>query len=129
MQTRSEIRHLPVDLTPKELHQKGQLTAKGIEELKTIEADKAAATKRFSDSLKDKRSELDKLAHEINTGEEVRPVECWWKQNWRDHSMELYRGDTGDTVYTRAMTEAERQLELDVVERQQSFEDTDKRAH
>jgi hypothetical protein len=130
MQSRSEIRHLPVELTQKELLQKGQLAAKGVDELKEIEAEKAASSKRFGELVKDKRSLLDKLAHEITTGEEVRPVECFWKQNWREHTMVLYRGDTGDNVYERSMTEAERQLELDVLDRQQTLDGTeDKRAH
>jgi hypothetical protein len=105
---RTECHHLPVKLTEHETLVKGREAAKELNALNTLEAEKADVTKDFAERIKKKRRELDKLAHEVSTGTEVRPVDCDLVPRFADEMIDVVRPDTGATVSSRPMTQSER---------------------
>ena len=102
-----EIRHLPCALTNDELLEKGQLAAGCVAELRKLEDEKAEAAKRIGEAIKEKQSEQRRLAHEISTRSEVRPVECRTVALFQTRQMITVREDTGETVEKRPMTDGE----------------------
>jgi hypothetical protein len=112
----AEFRQLPVKLTKNEVLTKGKLAAKADIALGELEDQKAEVTKDYAERIKLKRKELDQLAREIDTGTEVRPVKCTPVARWRDYMMDIVRDDTRETVESRPMTHAERQMALDLEE-------------
>lgn len=106
---RLETRHLPCALTDRELLAKGQLSAQAVKDLRKLEDEKKAWASKYADLIKDKEMELRKLSTEIETGEEVRPVDCYVEPRWSDFMVEISRGDTGALIETRAMTDLEKE--------------------
>lgn len=107
-----KIVHMPVQLTDAELRAKGKQQAETMVEYGEIEAERKALTATFAAKMKERRKILDKLAVEVRTGFEVRPVECELVPRWGDHTVITVRRDTGEHVDTRPMSPGERQLEL-----------------
>lgn len=97
-----EDHELLCDLTPDELHLKGEQLAEAVDAHKRTEDDKARFTML---TLKD----------EILSKQERRQVPCRWYVETSDSGMEMWvlrRTDTWRVLQTQPVTSADRQLEL-----------------
>lgn len=81
-------------------------------ELDEAERAKAASTQRFGTMIKELKMRVTEVAFDVRDETEVRPVECFERGNFVNRTVELVRGDSGEVVSTRAMSDAERQNEL-----------------
>jgi imidazolonepropionase-like amidohydrolase len=120
-----KVLHLPVKLTDDELRAKGSQQAAAMIDFGALEAEKRELSADLGARLKAKRKELDRLAVEVRTGLESRPVECELVPVWGSHTVVAVRRDTGEQVEARPMSYAERQLELEVFEPDDEDEDED----
>lgn len=111
-----EDHELLCELTPAELRLKGDQLAEAENALDIAEQEKAAAMKIFAQRIEAARTVARKLATEILSKQERRPVPCSWKvERYGDDAREawvLRRDDTGGVVTTQAVTQADRQAEL-----------------
>jgi hypothetical protein len=115
MVVQTKIVFLPVQLTEDELRAKGRQQASAMIEYTALEGEKRELVAELGTRLKSKRKELDRLAVEVRTGLESRPVECELVPIWGSHTVVTVRRDTGEQIDTRQMTAPERQLELRAV--------------
>ena len=118
-----EIRNLPVRLTEEELQRKGQELSEVIEKHAEIDSERAGIAKQFKDKLETLDDKARELAKQIRTKTEERPVEVHQRKDQLNATVDLYRTDTGEVVYSRPMT-AEELAEA----RQLRLLDADKRA-
>ena len=107
--TTTTVEQLPVKITASEKALKSAQLVNSLKALSDIEDDKKNAVNDFTQRAKEVKSKVDMLAHEIRTGEEMRPVECFERPLYSEMVVELVRGDTGDIVSTRGMHPTERQ--------------------
>lgn len=77
-----------------------------------IENDFDSVKKQYQTDLKRAEAEISSIAERLNTGWEMRRVECVETKDWRTGTITLVRKDTGEIVEERAMTGEERQAEL-----------------
>lgn len=108
------IENLRVQLTDEERIAKGSKLAKLNFELGALKEQKAAANRDFANQIKALELEGGKVAYDVDTGTEERPVELRKAPHWRDFVIEFFRLDTGELVRREPMTPAERQMKLDV---------------
>jgi len=111
-----KILHLPVALTDDEQRAKGKQLAATALEYSDLEAERREVAAELGLRLKEKRKTLDRLAIEVRTGLESRPVECNLVPIWGSHTVVTLRSDTREQVDSRTMTHAERQLELSALD-------------
>ena len=110
-----EDHELLCELTGAELRLKGDQLAEAENALDLAEQEKAAAMKIFAQRIEAARTVARRLASEILSKQERRPVSCSWKVERVDDTREawvLRRDDTGSVVTTQAVTQADRQAEL-----------------
>lgn len=103
---------LPVILTEEEAKAKAKALARKLREIGTLEAAAKDAAAEARKEIKAAQATADLLAHEVDTGKESRPVECYEVPNLEAKTMELYREDTGELVRTRSMDYEDRQEHL-----------------
>ena len=108
------IENLRVQLTDDERLAKGQMLAKLNFQLGELKERKAAASRDFGNQIKALELEGGKVAYDVDTGTEERPVELRKAPHWKDYVIEFFRMDTGELVRREPMTPAERQMKLDV---------------
>lgn len=111
-QPKTEVRDVPFELDGAELIQRGRALADLDEEIAGLEEQKKDVAKEMKERIDLKRKEAAKLGHVIRSGKEYRPVECTWCPDPVESRMNLIRTDTGEVVFTRPMTEHERQRAL-----------------
>jgi hypothetical protein len=105
-------RMLPVKLTEDELLQRGKIAAEAIEKKASLKDGLKNAAAVFRGKIKLQDEIINKLSHQISTGEEDREVEVKIK---KDHENKRYmevREDTGEVTVDRAMTPGELQTEI-----------------
>jgi hypothetical protein len=111
-------RILPVDLREDELFSAGTQLAEETTELQSIEDEKAASAKEFSDKIKATRSNMARLATMIETKQENRSVPCEIVMHSPVKGLKsIVRLDTGETVDEMDMTDRDKeafQLSLQV---------------
>lgn len=110
------VEQLPCPLEPAEVLLKGKQAAQLLNEISALEEQKKATSKRLQQEADDKRGQVDKLAEEIRTGEELRPVECYERPRYGAAMVDLIRTDTAAVVRSRPMHPSERQLAMDTGE-------------
>jgi hypothetical protein len=113
MQTTS-TEQLPCKLTEEERQLKSDAHAQAQADLEQLELDKASASSSFGAAIKKKKQEISKLAKEVRTREEVRPVECVERPRYDVNMVDLIRLDTKGKVSSRPMHPHERQSSLDL---------------
>lgn len=104
---------LPVPLTPADKVQQGQQLGNALAELTRLDgqlADAKASNKAAREPILHLR---DKLADQLRSGVEYRPVRCQRLLDYDSGASKVIRLDTGKVVEERPMTEAERQRALD----------------
>lgn len=104
---------LPVKLNQKELADKGELLANANNRYCEVEAEKKRANESFKEQLDECRQQMNKLANEIENGEENRMVVVTWIEDLDHNQKTLVRQDTGEVVKGPiALTSEERQQQL-----------------
>ena len=106
----TEKRHLECVLTAAEVKAYGEDLAHRLMDIGKLEADKSVLTAKIKPIQKD----VEALVVKIDTGKEVREVDCDWHYDWDNGKKKLFRSDTYDEVphTTYDITEEEKQLEL-----------------
>lgn len=107
------IERLRCQMTEKERVAKGELLARMGFEMGDLENAKAAATRDYTNQIKNLKTEQTKVAEDVRSGTEERDVECVEKPDWKEHVVTIVRCDTGEIVRRRPMTPTERQLRFD----------------
>ena len=107
------VEELPCKLTASEKLLKSDQMAKAHKEIVKLEAEKKLSGQQLKSSIDARKGELALLAREIETGEELRPVECKERPRYQDLMVDTIRLDTGEVVSSRGMEPAERQKALD----------------
>lgn len=110
-----EDHELLCELTEEELRLKGDQLAEAEAALTRAEEDKAAAMKAFGKRIEDARAACKRLAEEVLSRTERRPVVCRWRGETNDAGLEVWvlrREDSGRVLQTQPVTAADRQLEL-----------------
>jgi hypothetical protein len=107
------IEELPVKMTDEEKLLKGEYIAQVHHELVELEAEKKALMGSRKRAIDAKKDLLAHLAHELATGEELRPVQCRERPRYYDLMVDVVRMDTGRIVRSRPMEPHERQLGMD----------------
>ena len=116
MRTRPDEGHeLLCELTDEEVSVKGNQLAEAEAALTRAEEEKTAAAKVFGQRIETARGACKRLAEEVLSRTERRPVVCRWMTETNDNGTEMWllrRTDTGRVLQTQPVTAADRQLEL-----------------
>lgn len=99
---------LPVKLTLEELTIKCTELSEKFGRLKSALAKKDEYNK-ISKSIE---KETENLMVVVREQQEERSVSCYWVPSHEDDTCNLIRSDTGETILSRPMTDADRQGEL-----------------
>jgi DNA polymerase II small subunit/DNA polymerase delta subunit B len=108
-------RDLPVRLTREELEARGQMLALKVDERAEIEVEAKAEAAEYKAQMGDTDKEIRRLSRIVRDKSEPRPVECFEHLNFAGNEVQIVRRDTGEVVDTRAMTDADRQRNLEEV--------------
>lgn len=108
------IELLPVKLSEGELLEMAHESAKAHVSSVTIEGEAKAAADDFKAQIGKNKARVSYLSGCINTGQQMREVECNWELNYTDHTASLIRTDTNEVVRTRPLRAQEYQKELDL---------------
>lgn len=115
-------KELPVKLSEPEIAKRAKLMARtALEAAKQeveIESAKEAAKARLNamkEDLLQLRGDLRDLAREVRNGESIQPVEVEARIAPDNSRVEVIRLDTGEVVSERALTDQDRQMEIDEV--------------
>jgi hypothetical protein len=106
------VKDLRVVLSEAEHLAKGQLLAKSAFDMSELEAGKATAAASYARQIKDLKRVQGRLSYDVQTGTEVRPVECEERRRFEALAVDIIRLDTGEVIDTRAMTHDECQLKF-----------------
>jgi hypothetical protein len=126
-----ESRSLPCKLGQAELSEKSDEMARHQLEVNNIEAAKKSANSHFKAKLDEKAAQLTGLAQAIADRAEYRSVKCEWRFEqagfdsdrnpvFHPEQKTLVRLDTGEAVEVRPITDAERQMKLNLEDPSQS---------
>lgn len=105
-------RELRTKLTEGEITERGRKLAARRQDHHALDEKRKATNKDFGGQLAQISAELDSLQSAINTGTELRPVQCY--EEWRAGVVEIRRADTGEVLDTRIPTLSEQQVGLPV---------------
>lgn len=103
---------LMVTLTSVELLERGEALALQEKLWRERETRRKAAQDEANEELADIEAEQARLARIVRDKEEPRPVEVLEVRNFTENRVDIVRGDTGEVIRTRVMSDAERQMEL-----------------
>lgn len=108
-------RTLPVHLTTNEIADMGQRSALAAQRQSKLEERKKAVTKRYKEAIDETKLEIGHCSKCVLNGIEEREVECYIRPLYSEKKIEIVRSDTNVVVETRAMTESEMQMSMDVL--------------
>jgi hypothetical protein len=111
-ETKTEVREFTRPLDDEELARKAT-------EMADLIIQHASDKKTAEDESKERREELKALAErvallarEVKEGKQIHQVDCYWRPNYVDKTMDLVREDTGEVTESRDMTEDEKTGDL-----------------
>lgn len=105
-------KNLPCPLTDGEILHKALASADLGVEFERLDEERAASAKAYREAMKDIRSRRRALDRAIRDRTEMRSVETREIHDGRRLSVDTLRLDTGEIIGSRAMTAAERQVEI-----------------
>lgn len=106
------VKVLPVELTDKEVQERGEKLAELEQDAQECREEAAANAARYRERKKALAEQIAKVSKCINDGKEDRQVTCDLVPDYRRNLMEIVRQDTNEAVDSRALTADERQMEL-----------------
>ncbi len=95
---------------------KGQEAANVSSELGKLEAEFKNVSQTWKGKIAEKKNELQKILTTLQAGEEERAVEATMRFNFEENKVEYIHGNV--VLEERAMTEAERQVEMNLGQEQ-----------
>lgn len=105
---RTEAHHLRCEFTEGELREFSKTMARETQDLAMAEINKKVANAQFAEEIARHQSIVSKMARNINTGYEMRLVQCEVLLDTPERgSARIVRSDTGEVIKERAMTEGE----------------------
>lgn len=105
-------RPLAVELTDEEKVKKGHKAGMLKKAIAKVRAEMKLATTDHKERLKEHQANLDGILDDLETGTEVRSVECFERQDFAKKKVEVVRTDTSEVVESRAMTAFELQTKM-----------------
>lgn len=108
------VEQLPCRLRESEKLLKSEELAEQLRQREIVEAEKKEANDAFKARLSEADRQVQRLAHEIRTGEEYRAVQCTEIGRWSENVVDIVRSDTGEVVRSRPMAAGERQALLEL---------------
>jgi len=106
-------KEIPFDLTDDEVREYSEKMARGVQDLEAMKEGKSAENKRRGDEIKTLQEQVNDLAGKVDSGVEMRDVECEWRKCFEKGTMELIRLDRDMIIEARPMDEDERQMSLE----------------
>ncbi len=106
------IQELPVKLDQEELRLKGEELGEAINERKVAEREFSEVKKHWKTKIDLISEKIDDLARTTRTGIEYREIACKIRYDYGAGKVYMDRMDTGETVKSRKMTDADRQESL-----------------
>jgi hypothetical protein len=112
MTTKKITRELPVQLTESQIKVRStELAHLGVEIDAKADAHRVASKGRAKE-LRDLRKRQSELSKAINDGKELAEIQCEERSIFAQNKIEVIRCDTKEVVETRAMTAADRQMDM-----------------
>jgi hypothetical protein len=108
---------LRVKLTTDEINRLAEQQAQTWQEMLRVEDERAATNKHYVDEIKEKKALHSRLANDVLTQSEERPVEVFEAPRYSEQLVDVIR----EVVRTRAMQPAERQQGLFEEKRQENL--------
>jgi hypothetical protein len=108
----TEVRDLACQLTDAEKLERGARMAAAAEQAAALKADASELSKLARSHAR----EAGRIATVVHAGFEMRAITVEWRANYQERSKTAHRTDTGEALDTVALTAAELQLTLDVVD-------------
>lgn len=105
-------RPLPVELTDDEKVKKGHKAGMLKKAIAKVKAEMKVATADHKEKLKEHQANLDGILDDLETGTEVRSVECFERSDFAKKKVEVVRSDTNAVEESRAMTAFELQTKV-----------------
>lgn len=105
-------RPLPCRLTDDEVAERAARMAERLVEFQQLDEQRIEDGKRYRESMKEIRDEVQTLAQEVYSRTTVRAVECTESPDHAKGLVHVVREDTGEVVHTRPTTADERQISL-----------------
>jgi ferritin-like metal-binding protein YciE len=94
-------RPLPVEMTEEEKIKRGQKAGQLKKAIAKVKAEMKEATADHKERLKQHQSNLDAILDDLETGTEMRSVECFERQDFAKKKSEIVRADTSEVVRPR----------------------------
>ena len=115
---RNEVtRQCRYNFTSDERLEKGRNLADVYQELDTTNGDLERIKKDFKSRIEAHEARIATLAEQVRSGYELRETVCFWEYNQpTEGKKQLRRSDTMEIIETSDMTEADKQLIIDIVE-------------
>jgi len=105
-------RNLPVRLSDEELRSRSDDLAKAEIDRVQLETKKSAESSNYNKQIKESKIKIADLSQAISSRQEYRDVEIEERRNEDTFMVEVWRLDTNEKISERAMTSAERQIQL-----------------
>ncbi len=112
-----ECRLLPCVLSDAEIQARGEELAEAELARQRLVAEKKAAAEAFKGPIAEQVDLISKLSKEISEEVEMRDVEVSHRPDFENGVVDVVRMDTGEVVESRAMTDEDRQITMDVTVR------------
>jgi hypothetical protein len=112
IETKKFNRTLKVLFNPHEKLAIGDLMASTIRDIKEKKDEFDSIKSRYSSDIKALEAELSGFAERLNSGWEMKPVECEGIKDFKTGSYVVRRIDTGEQIEQRALTAEELQMGL-----------------
>ena len=110
----SFVRELRVQLKTEEIAERADRAAQLLAERDSKEEEQKAATKHAKSVIESMEAELRRLSNEVRTKATYGQVQCERRYDYRLGKISEVRKDTDEVIFERAMTDTERQRELDL---------------
>lgn len=108
----SEIRQLRCALTDAELQRKAERVAELLQESEDTEAELRSQKSRYKSRLEGLEGERSRVLHDFRTRSEARDVRCDLQLDFELGRATWVRTDTGEPLWDRPLSDAERQQPL-----------------
>lgn len=108
----TELRDLACQLTDTEKLDRGARMAAAAEQAAALKADAAELSKLARTHAR----EAGRIATVVHAGFEMRAIPVEWRANYQERSKTAHRTDTGEALDTIALTVAELQLTMDMID-------------
>lgn len=116
VKTEKVFRRLECLLTNSEKIARGEENARAIKELSRVQSEKKEVANRYKAMEEKLTNDIDRLSDIVDTGREMRSVECEHVVDYKANRVTVTRLDTFATVEDRKLNKDEAQIAMDLLE-------------